>query len=372
MKATRLDRRVRKEARLLLKHARSRLRRGKSGSEEMRASRKEELNQAIARVDRALERDDLAGVRANLPELDAIVDDVAAGEGKSTIREYIESIGVAIAIALLLRAFVVEAFKIPSSSMIPTMEIGDHIFVNKFIYGVRIPWTRTKLFEVRKPRRGEVFVFMNPCTPDKDFIKRIVALEGDTVEVRCTIVYVNGKPIPRTHVPEAACTYDDYENGEWKDQACSRYRETIGDETFDIFEGENQPQRDAERLALGDTGEYKTFKDDRQDFPSEGPLNNPPRLLPGCPPGDDGREKPRLGKIQQSPPSGSTSPCRPQWHYVVPADHVFVMGDNRANSKDAREFGPVPLDNIKGKAMFIWWSSGESVRFGRMGKFVHD
>src|SRR5262249_20874197 len=103
-----------------------------------------------------------------------------------------ESIGIAILIALLLRAFVVEAFKIPSSSMVHTLEIGDHIFVNKFLYGVHVPFTDKKLFSLRAPRRGDVIVFINPCD-QRDFIKRIVATAGDTVEVRCNILYINGK-----------------------------------------------------------------------------------------------------------------------------------------------------------------------------------
>src|SRR6188508_2178943 len=96
----------------------------------------------------------MSGVRQGLPVLDALVDDLVKRPGKSTTRDSVESIGA---------AFVIEAFKIPSSSMYPTLEIGDHIFVNKFLYGVRIPWTQTKFFEVRKPERGEVIVFMQPC-----------------------------------------------------------------------------------------------------------------------------------------------------------------------------------------------------------------
>ena len=128
--------------------------------------------------------------------LDSLVDELVKRPPKSTTRDYVESIGAAILIALALRAFVIEAFKIPSSSMYPTLEIGDHIFVNKFIYGVRIPWTSTKFFELRGPERGEVIVFMYPCEPDRDYIKRVVALAGDTVEVRCNVVYVNGVAVP--------------------------------------------------------------------------------------------------------------------------------------------------------------------------------
>src|SRR5206468_11496867 len=116
-----------------------------------------------AAVEHALTAKDLQRVRLGLPALDALVDELIKRQQKSTVRDYVESIGAAVLIALALRAFVIEAFKIPSSSMYPTLEIGDHIFVNKFIYGVRIPWTNTKLFELRGPKRGEVIVFMKPC-----------------------------------------------------------------------------------------------------------------------------------------------------------------------------------------------------------------
>jgi signal peptidase I len=106
---------------------------------------------------------------------------------KSTIREYAESIGIAILLALLIRAFVVQAFKIPSGSMKPTLQIGDHILVNKFIYGVklRIPFTSLNynLIPIRQPQRDDVIVFIYPVDPKKDFIKRVIGLPGDTVQV---------------------------------------------------------------------------------------------------------------------------------------------------------------------------------------------
>src|SRR5512134_1637632 len=223
MKATRLDRRVRKEARLLIRAA-HKLRKRPREAGGPTPAKTEQLDEAAAKLQSALDKREVGVIRALLPRLDALVDDLSAGHGKSTIREYVESIGVAIAIALVLRAFVVEAFKIPSSSMIPTMEIGDHIFVNKFIYGVRIPWTRTKLFEVRPPRRGEVIVFMNPCIPEKDYIKRIVAIEGDTVEMRCSVLYINGQPIKQELIQSDGCTYWDLldESAEtWLERSCS-------------------------------------------------------------------------------------------------------------------------------------------------------
>ena len=147
---------------------------------------------------------------------------------KSRPREYVESIGVAVGLALLLRAFVVEAFKIPSGSMLPTLEIGDHLFVNKYIYGLRVPLTNLKFLEFREPRRGEVIVFVYPREEDKDFIKRIVGIAGDTVEVRQMQVFVNGRPIPRHPVP-GPCRYKDVQEGTgvWSEKRCVEYWEEL-------------------------------------------------------------------------------------------------------------------------------------------------
>ncbi len=112
---------------------------------------------------------------------------------KSALRENIEAILVAIVLALFIRTFVVQAFKIPSGSMLNTLQIGDHILVNKFIYGVRLPFAGTVLVPVSDPDRGDIVVFKFPEDPKKDFIKRVVAVAGDTVEVRDKRVYVNGE-----------------------------------------------------------------------------------------------------------------------------------------------------------------------------------
>src|SRR5262249_24079637 len=152
-----------------------------------------------------------------------------------TTREYVESIAIAVLIALFLRSFVVEAFKIPSGSMIPTLQVGDHIFVNKFIYGVRVPWTNIKVgMGIRKPKRGEVIVFKFPKDQEKDFIKRIVAVEGDTVEIRDNVVWVNGQPTERVHDTQARCEYEDYaeETGRWDHRRCDAWRETMGEHTY--------------------------------------------------------------------------------------------------------------------------------------------
>ncbi len=114
---------------------------------------------------------------------------------KSALRENIEAIVVAIILALFIRTFIVQAFKIPSGSMKDTLLIGDHILVNKFIYGVKIPFTDLTLIPVKEPKRGDIVVFRFPEDPDKDFIKRVIGVGGDTVEIRNKKVYVNGEPL---------------------------------------------------------------------------------------------------------------------------------------------------------------------------------
>jgi signal peptidase I len=301
-------RRARKEARGLAASARRSLARhrhrvGQEASADLQA--------AIGAAETAVEKNDHDAICETLVKLDALAEQHLSFTRKSTFREYADSIGVAVLVALLLRAFVVEAFKIPSGSMIPTMEVGDHIFVNKFIYGLRIPFTRVKFFEWRKPRRGEVIVFIYPNDPGKDFIKRIVGVEGDTLEVRRNVLHVNGAPVDHRVVP-GPYTYWDYDEqrDSWHENLGKRVEEIVGGRPY---------------VTLHDPDEHEMA-------------------------------------------------CRYACYepYVVPPGHVFVLGDNRNNSHDSRFWGPVPLENIKGKALVIWWSSGgpEGVRWGRLGRLV--
>lgn len=118
---------------------------------------------------------------------------------KSTLREYAESIIIALVLALVIRTFVIQAFKIPSGSMEPTLEIGDHLLVNKFIYGIKIPFTSINLFPWKSPQRGDVIVFIYPLDPGKDFIKRVVGVGGDTVSIVNKKLYINGVEAPDPH-----------------------------------------------------------------------------------------------------------------------------------------------------------------------------
>jgi signal peptidase I len=113
---------------------------------------------------------------------------------KSKFREYAEAIIVAVVIALFIRTFIVQAFKIPSGSMKPTLQIGDHILVNKFIYGIKIPLFRNTLIPVSDPKREDIVVFIYPQDRSKDFIKRVIGVAGDTIEMKDKKLLVNGKP----------------------------------------------------------------------------------------------------------------------------------------------------------------------------------
>jgi len=116
-------------------------------------------------------------------------------EKKKFVKEYLEPIVIAVLIALFIRAFVVQAFKIPSSSMEPTLLVGDYLLVNKFIYGIRIPHTDIKFFQYRKPERGDVIVFIYPKDPSKDFIKRVIGTEGEKVEIIQNKIFINDRLI---------------------------------------------------------------------------------------------------------------------------------------------------------------------------------
>lgn len=118
---------------------------------------------------------------------------------KSGFRENLEAIVIAIVLALFIRTFIVQAFKIPSGSMLPTLQIGDHILVNKFIYGVKIPFSGQVLIPVKDPQPNDIIVFKYPKDPKLDYIKRVIGVAGDTVEIRSKKLFINGKPFDDKH-----------------------------------------------------------------------------------------------------------------------------------------------------------------------------
>ncbi|HVY49378.1 MAG TPA: signal peptidase I [Minicystis sp.] len=276
---------------------------------ELTPGERDQLTQALGALERAMTAE-----RFDPPEFDAAHAraDRAVGEHltrwrKGEMREYAESIGIAVAVALLLRAFVVEAFKIPSGSMIPTLMIGDHIFVNKFTYGPLIPWTDKRVFGRLPPARADVMVFKYPENKEQDFIKRVIAIPGDKLEALDGRPIINGWIVPHCHAGQ-------FHN---EGRTSELYVEFLGDKAFlTLFD---QP-----------TTEKACSTNDECDAGLS------------CHAGYCG--------VYQGP-------------FFAGPDEVWVMGDNRNNSHDSRTWrgglgAGVPFENIKGRAMFVWMSFG--------------
>jgi signal peptidase I len=185
---------------------------------------------------------------------------------------------------LVLRSFVIEPFRIPSESMVPTLLKGDFILVNKFTYGLRLPVLNSRIFSNGQPQRGDVVVFRYPPDPAVAYIKRVVGLPGDRLAYRDNQLFINDQPIPLTPLP--------------RDSAAPDYQ------SFTEQLGETQ-----HRIQVRTSGRFG---------------------LVGFADGAMG------------------------WEYQVPAGHYFVMGDNRDNSSDSRVWGPLPEQNLIGRAFFIW------------------
>jgi signal peptidase I len=187
---------------------------------------------AVDEVEAARKGVDFERMRQAITDLDGRMDDHLAFARKSSARQYAESIGLALGVALLLRAFVVEAFQIPSGSMIPTLEVGDHIFVSKFAYAVGIPFTNTKIARLDKPKRGDIIVFKYPPNQDQDYIKRVVGLPGETVELRRNEVFVDGRPMAREFAAGPCTVADDSPaEGEVSQRPCEAWVEHLDGKT---------------------------------------------------------------------------------------------------------------------------------------------
>ena len=188
--------------------------------------------------------------------------------GRSVAREYLESIVVAVILALFIRTFAVQAFKIPTGSMESNLLIGDYLLVNKLVYSPSAGDWEARIFGKKQIERGHVVVFKFPETPEKDFIKRVIGLPGESIEIRARKVYVDGKPL-------------------------------------------DEP--------------YVQFLD-------------PP----------------------QEPQERAVSPRDFYGPQIVPPGHLFVMGDNRDRSHDSRFWRFLPIDQVKGRALLVYWSYGAS------------
>jgi len=206
----------------------------KAIARELSHKEREKLTEDLDALRAAMKRipfDEEAFVEA-LVRADGEVDVRLGRWRKSEVREYVESILVAVAVAMALRAFVVEAFKIPRGSMIPTLMVGDHIFVNKFTYGAAIPWTHSRLWKSLPPKRGDVIVFAFPEHPEQDFIKRVIALPGDKLEAHNGHPWINGWEVP--HCLVGNYSYNDIDTPAGRHEG-ELFVEYLGDEAYLTF-----------------------------------------------------------------------------------------------------------------------------------------
>ena len=222
--------------------------------------------------------------------------------------EYGVSFFPVILFVFVLRSFIVEPFRIPSGSMLPTLQSGDLILVNKFTYGLRLPVIDTKVIPIGQPQRGDVMVFRYPVEPSVDYIKRVVGLPGDQVAYLDKKLYINGKEVPR----KADGQYFEPDRVAYTAQ----FIESLGDKPHKILLDERRSQD--------------------------------------------------IGPISSFPYREKCEYLRNGIRCTVPDGVYFMMGDNRDNSLDSRFWGFVPEANIVGKAFFIWMNFGS---LGRIGPF---
>lgn len=225
------------------------------------------------------------------------------------ISEYMQALFGAVLLAILIRGFVFEPFKIPSESMYPTLLVGDHIFVKRYQYGLRVPFTKWWLTEFEDPARGDVVVFSYPEDEDVNFIKRVVGMPGDVIRVENGLMSVNGRDVKQQDVQIAGISK---ENRCWTD---------LDEKSRDLVPKNMQP--------------FPYYRHYRQ-------------YQPKVEANIDGREY----VIQRH----LVSPLEGDFEIKVPDRSFFVMGDNRDQSQDSRFWGFVPRENLKGKAIFIWLS----------------
>jgi signal peptidase I len=282
-------------------------------------------------VEEALAGDDRTRISAALQRLDDLWERHLGFARKGILREYLETVAAAVLLALALRVVAVEPFRIPSSSMLPTLLVGDYILVNKLSYGPLIPFTSLRPLSLGSPERGDVIVFASPHEPSRDYVKRVVGLPGDVIEMRDRVLLVNGVPQPRYPRGEVSYEERNESTGRWWSDLCLRFQEQLARGAVAPPPGGDPADRDRAwaRAALGGVRTHEILQCRRG------------------PPGE------RQGPFQ-----------------VVAPGHVFVLGDNRDRSADSRSEGgwQVPFGNVRGKAGWVLWSWGRGGSLFRKGE----
>lgn len=241
---------------------------------------------------------------------------------KNSFYEYSKSIAIALVFAFFIRSFDFEMFKIPTGSMIPTVMIGDRVVANKFVYGLRIPFTKKRLVTFSSPARGDVIVFIAPPNESIDFLKRVIGLPGDKIHTEGEDVYINGQLLTKTPIAVEA--------------------QDAHPQSLLI------PEAQASQLGVQTIPYSDNWKRYHYSIEKIGQVNH-------------------LVQFEKRPFYDPAD-------FEVPAGHLFVMGDNRDDSADSRDWGFVPLENIKGKAMFVGFSvdyGNKNLRWNRFGKKIH-
>lgn len=228
--------------------------------------------------------------------------------------EYAKSFLPVIFIVFFIRSFLVEPFKIPSGSMIPTLQVGDFILVNKFNYGIRLPVINQKIISLNNPQRGDVMVFRYPENPSINYIKRVIAVSGDAVEYKDKQLYINGELQEKTLIGDY-----NYTKTSFNFVHAEEYQTKLADTQYHIL---NEPERPTLSLA--------------------GVVNFP-----------------------------GSEYCEYDYDRVkckVPENSYFMLGDNRDDSRDSRYWGFVPDSYVVGKAFLIWFNWSD---WGRVGQSIN-
>ena len=261
-------------------------------------------DKALAAIDERSSRLTAEGLKVDTVDRRAIE---AALLRQPTWIEYSGSFFPVIALVFVLRSFLYEPFKIPSSSMVPTLLVGDLILVNKFTYGIRLPVLNKKVIDVNNPQRGDVMVFKYPNDMSQDYIKRVVGVPGDTIVYENKRLSVNGQPVSYTPL-------DDY-----LDDESPVYHKQLVENLTGV----------------------------------------PHRIL-----NSDNKPSIEIGIVENFPKREACDFSYEKFTCTVPAGNYFMMGDNRDHSLDSRYWGFVPDKNIVGKAFFVWMNFSNPKRIG--------